>query len=105
VRRRQREVVRFAPDPADLAERLAEVHLGVPGRMRQGHEHLLGPALLLPNVVGDDGDAAGEAVLVAQPLEDPPRRVPLLVRKGPVRLQDLVDDREERVELRARRQL
>jgi hypothetical protein len=44
-------------------------------------------------------------VLVAQPLEDPLRRVPLLLRKGPVRLQDLVDGREERVELWARRQL
>ena len=105
VRQRHGEVMQLAPDPADLAERLAEVHLGVPGRMRQGHEHLLGPALLLPNVVGDDGDAAGEAVLVAQPLEDPLRRVPLLLRKGPVRLQDLVDDRDERVELRAHRGL
>ena len=105
VRQRHGEEVQLAPDPAYLAERLAEVHLGVPGRMRQGHEHLLGPALLLPNVVGDDGDAAGEAVLVAQPLEDPLRRVPLLLRKGPVRLKDLVDDREERVELRAHRGL
>jgi hypothetical protein len=97
--------VQLAPDPADLAERLAEVHLGVPGRMRQGDEHLLGPTLLLPDIVGDDRDAAGEAVLVAQPLEDPLRRVPLLLGQGPVRLQDLVDDRNERVELRARRRL
>ena len=74
--------MQLAPDPADLAERLAEVDLGVPGRMRQRDEDLLGPALLLPNVVGDDGDAAGEAVLVAQPLEDPLRGVPLLLRRA-----------------------
>ena len=37
VRQRHRQVVQLAPDPANLAERLAEVHLGVPGRMRQGH--------------------------------------------------------------------
>jgi hypothetical protein len=105
MRERHREGVQLAPDAADLAERLAEVHLGVPGRMRQGDEHLLGPALLLPDIVGDDGDAAGEAVLVAQPLEDPLCRMPLLLGQRPVRLEDLVDDRNERVELRARRRL
>jgi hypothetical protein len=77
-RQRHREVVQLAAHPADLAERLAEVHLGVPGRMRQGHEHLLGPAFLLPNIVGDNRDPAGEAVLVPQPFEDPLRCVPLL---------------------------
>jgi hypothetical protein len=80
MRQHHREVVQLAPDTADLAKRLAEIHLGVPGRMRQGHEDFLGPALLLPNMVGDDREAAGEAMLVAQPLEDPLRRVPLLLR-------------------------
>ena len=105
VRERHREVVQLALDPANLAEGLAEIDLGVARRMRQGHEHLPGPALLLPDVVGDDGDAAAEAVLVAQALEDPLRRVPLLLRKSPVRLEDLVDDRNERVKLRPCRRL
>jgi hypothetical protein len=105
MRQRHREVVQLPLDAADLTEGFAEIHLGVPGRMRQGDEHLLGPALLLPDVVGDDGDAAGEAVLVAQPLEDTLCRMPLLLRQDPVRLEDLVDDRNERVKLRARRRL
>jgi hypothetical protein len=63
--------VQLALDPADLAEGLAEIDLGVAWRMRQGHEHLLRPALLLPNVVGDNGDAPVKPMLVAQPLEDP----------------------------------
>ncbi len=101
MRERHREVVQLALDPADLAEGLAEIDLGVAWRMRQGDEHLLGPAFLLPDVVGNDRDAAGEAVLGAQALEDPLRRMPLLLRQRPVRLEDLVDDRDERIQLRA----
>jgi hypothetical protein len=100
-----REVVQLALDTADLAERLAEVHLGVSRRVRQRHEHLPCPALLLADVIGDDGDAPTEPVPVAQPLEDPLRRVPLLLQDGPVRLEDLVDDRNGRVELRQHRRL
>ncbi len=47
-----REAVQFAPNTTDLAERLAEVNLRVPGRMRQGYDHVLDPARLLANAVG-----------------------------------------------------
>ncbi len=39
-------------------------------------------------------------MLVPQPLEDPLRRVPLLAVDLPVALEDLLDDRQEPVELR-----
>jgi hypothetical protein len=36
MRQRHREVVQLPLDAADLTEGFAEIHLGVPGRMRQG---------------------------------------------------------------------
>jgi len=97
--------VKLAPYPADHAERLAKVDLSMTRRMRQRHEHLPHPSLLLADVVGDDRQFAREAMFVAQPLEDPLRRMPLLLQLAPVVLQDLVDDRDERVELRSHRWL
>ena len=44
--------------------------------------------------------AAREAVLVAQPLEDPPRRMPLLHRACSVGFQDRVDHPQQRPQLR-----
>jgi len=97
--------MQLAPDAADHAERLTEIHLRVPRRVRERYENLAVPPLLLPDVVGDNGDAAGEPVLVPQPLEDPLRRVPLLLQLAFVVFQDLVDDRDEGVELRPDRRL
>ena len=48
-----------------------------------------------------DGQAAGIAVLVTEPLEDAAGGVPLLPRGLLVVLEDLVDDGQEGVELRA----
>ena len=45
VRQRHREVMQLALNAADHPERLAEVHLRMPRRVRQRHEHLAGPAL------------------------------------------------------------
>ena len=84
-----REVVQFAFDAADHADRLSEVDLRVPRRMSERYEHLPRPALLLPDIVGDDDDAACEPVLVAQTLENTLRRVPLLLQLGFVLLQYL----------------
>jgi hypothetical protein len=95
--------VQLAPHSADHADGLAEIDLRVPRRVRERHEHLPRPPLLLPDVVGDDGDAAGEPVLVSQPLVDPLRRVTLLLQLAFVVFQDLVDDADERIELRSRR--
>jgi len=52
-----------------------------------------------------DSIAAGEAVLLAEALENPLGRVPLLGRRRPVGLQDRVDHRDQRSELRPPRLL
>ena len=77
-----------------------EIGLCVAGRVRQRHEHLLPTALLLPDVVLDDRVAAGEAVLVAQAVEDALRRVTLLSRLLRIIAQDLIDDPRKGIELR-----
>ena len=105
VRQVQREEVDLALHATDDPDRLAEVGLGMPRRMHQRHEHLLRPLPPARHVVLHDRDAAREAVLVAQPLEDPLRRVLLLLGNAFVVSQDLVDDRDERIELRPHRRL
>ena len=105
VRQVEAEEVDLPLLAADHRHRLAEVGLPVPGRMHQGHEHLPPPQPPLPDVVLHDRLAAGEAVLGPQPLEDAPRRVPLLARPLPVLLQDPVDDAGEPIELGPRRRL
>src|SRR6202049_3795419 len=54
------------------------------------------------HVVLNNGDPARIAVLVAKPLENPLRGMPLLPRPALIRRQDTVDDPGERVELRTR---
>ena len=90
----------FCRTPPITADRLAEVHLRMAGRMRQRHERLPPSRPADPHIVLHHRVAAGKAVLVAQPLEDPLRRMPLLHRRAPVRLQDRVDHRQQRTELR-----
>ena len=93
------------PLAADHRHRLAEVDLGMAGRVDERHEHLPRAGAPLAHVVLHDRVAAGKAVLGAQALIDPLGRVPLLGRGGAVRLQDLVDDRGESLELGARGRL
>src|SRR3954469_18081244 len=69
----------------------------------QRHEYLAMPQPPRQNIVFYDGDPAGVAVLVAKPLEDPLRGMPLLLRSRFIRRQDGVDDPGKRVELRTRR--
>ena len=52
--------------------------------MGEWHEHLTRPKPLLTDIVLHDGVAAGEPVLVPETVEDPLRRVPLLVVAGPI---------------------
>ena len=78
---------------------LAEVDLGLAGRVGQRDEDLGGPGLPGGDGLLDDGLAAFVAVLVAEPLEDPLGGVPLLPRGLPVVLEDLVDDGQEGAEL------
>jgi hypothetical protein len=62
------------------------------GIVAQRHKHLAVPLPMRLHVVLNNGDAAGVAVLVAQPFEDPLRRVSLLFRPSFIRRQDGVDD-------------
>ena len=71
--------------------RLPEVALGVAWWVGQGHEHLLGPPAVLPDVVLDRRVSAVEPVLVPQPLKDPLRRVALLPGDLAVSFQDGVN--------------
>jgi hypothetical protein len=100
VRQIEGEEVRRLLDAADEHARFAEVGLGVAGRVMQGHEHLPAAPPMLPDVVLHDGVAAGEAVLVAQPLEHPLRGVALLGALDEIVSQPLVDDLGEPVQLR-----
>ena len=86
------EEVDLALHPADDADRLAEIGLRVPWRMLQRHEHLLRPLPPPGHILLHDRDAAGEAVLVPEALEDPLRRVLLLLRPAFVAGQDALDD-------------
>ena len=54
----------------------------------------------LPDIIRDDGDTAGEAMLIAQALMNPLRGVALLLDPRLILLEDLVDDRDKRIELR-----
>ncbi len=94
------EEVDLLPDAADHANGLAEVDLRVPGGMRQRHEGLPAFGASDPDVVPHHRHTAGIAVLVAQPLEDPLGRMPLLRRRRPVGLENGVDHRQKRPKLR-----
>ena len=76
VRQVHDEEMRLLPHPADDHQRLAEIGLRIPRRMRQRHEHLAAAAQALPHMILHDRVAAGEAVLIAKPLEHPLRSVP-----------------------------
>ena len=67
--------------------------------MRQWDIHLPCPQTPLSHVVLDYRVPAGEPVLVPEPLEDALYRVPLLLRKAAVILQDPVDHAPVRVQL------
>ena len=92
--------VDLARHAADHRHRLAEVRLGVAGGMDERHEHLARPKPPLTDIVLHDGVAAGEPVLVPETVEDPLRRVPLLVVAGPIVFQNPIDDPRERTQLR-----
>ena len=78
VRQVEGEEMRRLLDPADEHARFAEIGLSVPRRMVQRHEHLPAAPAMLPDVVLHDGVAAGERMLVPEPLEHPLGGVALL---------------------------
>ena len=86
-------------DPGDDRIRLAEVRLGMAGRMRQGHEHLPLTTAAEADIVLHDGLLAHEAMLIAKTFEDPLRRVALLAVDRAVRFQNIVNDSGEGIKL------
>src|SRR5260370_22749425 len=92
-----------ALSPGNLRQRLAKVRRRMAGIMPQRYEALELPQSARQHVVLNNGDPAGIAVLVAKPLEDPLRGMPLLPRPALIRRQDTVDDAREWIELRTRR--
>src|SRR5262249_1007827 len=67
------------------------------------HDHLTMPHPWRPAVLLNDGNPAGIAVLIAKPLKDPLRGMPLLSRPTLIRRQDLIDDPSKGVQLRTHR--
>ena len=67
--------------------------------MHEGYEHLLRTQPAFPYIILHDRVAAHEPVLVPKPLQDPFRRVTLLLRPGLVLLQDPVDRTNVGIEL------
>ena len=100
VRQVHAEKVELLPHAADHAHSLAEIHLGMPRRMRPRHERLTALRPADPHVIPDHRVAAGKALLVAPPLKDPIGRMPLLDRSSPVRPEDRVNSRQHRTQLR-----
>ena len=70
----------------------AEVALGMPRRMSQGHEHFSGPAAVLENLFLDDGVPTEEVILVCEPFEDVLCGEVQLSGKPETLLEDTVDD-------------
>src|SRR3954471_20156908 len=74
------EEVDLALDTTDDADRLTEIGLRMPRRMHQRDEHLLRSLPPAGHVILHDRDPTREAVLISQPLENPLRRMLLLLR-------------------------
>lgn len=69
--------------------------------MAQRHKNLLRPAFLLSHVVGDDGDPAREPMLITKAGMNPFGCMALFFDPRFVLLEDLINDRDERIQLRA----
>ncbi len=80
----------------------AEVNLGLCRPVRRRHEHLGAGPLPLPYGILDDGQLPFAIVLVAQAFKDAFGRMPLLLRSLAVLLENLVNDRKKRPQLRLR---
>jgi hypothetical protein len=92
VRQIKCEEVNLPLNPANDADRLAKVHLGMARRMRQRDKHLLRSLPPPRNVILHDREPAREAVFVAKPFKNPLRRVLLLLRPASALRQNPVDD-------------
>src|SRR3974377_711649 len=80
VRQVKSEEVDLALHAADDADGFAKVDLGMSRRMLQRHKHLLSPLTPAGDAILQNREAAREAVLVPETLEDPLRRMLLFPR-------------------------
>src|SRR6202521_2528107 len=74
-------------------------------RMQQRNEHLLRPLMPAGHVILHNRDAARDAVFVPKPLEDPLRRMLLLLRSRLVVSENAVDHWNKSIKLRLCRRL
>jgi hypothetical protein len=107
IRLRQVEAggMQLHPHAADDADAFAEIDLGMAGPMRKRDEKLARPGVRQADVILHDHIAASKAVFDPQPFENPLRRMPLFGRRRLVGLQDRIDHRNQRPELRPLRGL
>ena len=75
---RERRLATFA---RDHDRRFTEIELGLARRMAERDEHFFRVSLRLGDVTADLNLAAAIAVLIAEPVKDPPSSVPLLRRR------------------------
>src|ERR1035437_1394978 len=95
----------LALDATDDADGFTEVGLSMPRRMHQRHEHLLRPLTPAGHIILHNRDAAREPILITEPLEDPLRRMLLLLRSRLVVPKNAVDHWNKWIKLRLRRRL
>src|SRR5208283_2606509 len=94
------EEVDLALYATDDADGFAKICLSMSWQMHQRYEHLLRPLPPTRHVILHDRDAAREPILIAEPLEDPLRRVLLLLRSRLVVPENAVDHRNKWIKLR-----
>ena len=99
------EEVDLALLTANDPNRFTKIHLRVPRRVHQRHEHLLRTLPAKRHIVLHDREAARIPVLVPKPLKNPLRCVLLLLRPAFVLGQDRINDPDEWTELRLHRRL
>src|SRR5262245_1321834 len=105
VRQVHRKEVDLALYATDDADRFAEVGLRMSRRMHQRNEHLLSPLTPAGHVILHNRDATRKAVFVPKPLENPLRRVLLLLRSRLVVPENALDHWNKWIKLRLRRRL
>ncbi len=98
-----REDMDLAVPAPDDDRRFAKVDLGMAGVVSQRYKDLSAAPPALSDVVFDDRIAAGETMLISQPLKDPLGGVPLLAMNLSILLQDPIDDLDKGIQLGAPR--
>ena len=97
----EHEKVRLLFHPADDNHSLPEIGLSMSGRMGQRHKYFLTAPVPLAHVVLDDRVAAGKPMFVTKAIKNAFGRMTLLARDRPVLVKPPINDRDERVQLRA----